>query len=55
MEEIAELVLQTIDNYIKVDEMAKETAQERALADYMFWYNGDEDKRRELERMVYSQ
>lgn len=30
VEEIAELVLQTVDNYIKIDEMAKKTAQESA-------------------------
>ncbi|WP_078544783.1 hypothetical protein [Litchfieldia alkalitelluris] len=55
VEEIAKLVLRTIDNYIKVDEMAEKTAQEKALADYMFWYNNDEDKRRRLESIVYNQ
>ncbi|MCR2823274.1 hypothetical protein [Lederbergia panacisoli] len=53
--EIAELVLRTVDNYIEVDEIPKKTAQEKALADYMFWYNNDEEKRRELERIVYSE
>lgn len=55
VEEIAELVLQTVENYIEADELAKETAREKALADYMFWYGDNEVKRRELEQKVYSQ
>lgn len=51
--EITELVLKTIKNYKEVDQLSERVAQERALADYMFWYNNDLDKQRELEKRIY--
>ncbi|MDP9577373.1 UNVERIFIED_ORG: hypothetical protein J2X74_003190 [Bacillus sp. 1751] len=52
--EIAELIIQSAKSYVKVEDMSNEVAIERALADYMFWYNGDPSKKRELESIVYN-
>ncbi|MDM5282670.1 hypothetical protein [Peribacillus frigoritolerans] len=53
--EIAELVMQSAESYVNVEDMSKEVAIERALADYMFWYNGDPNKKRDLELIVYAE
>ena len=55
IEVIADLVLKTIESYVEVDEIPLETARERALADYMFWYNDDEKRQHDLENIVYAE
>lgn len=54
IEVIVSLVLKTIESYVKVDEIPLETARERALSDYMFWYNDDEKRQQALENIVYA-
>ena len=52
---IADLVSKAARSYVTVEDMTIEDATERALADFMFWYSNDLDKKNILEKMVYGE
>lgn len=52
---IATLVEGTAQSYKIEENIPLKTAQERALSDFQFWYEGNSDRQRQLEEYIFNE